>query len=143
MFWNQIWHTHSTSLDRCPPILLLGTIFLLNNKLLHVHICLCTCDWTNTCLEETLLPIITGLVPSICIEQVISSPCGDTPSVSRGQQGYEAGLTDLSGYHCDVVPQQCFSVKEFRCKNGTISRINVKYSVHICVSIHRIPENAK
>lgn len=72
-------------------------------------------------------------------------PCLSKPSLgpppTSGDSVAKAGLTDLCCYHRDVVPQQGLPVEEFRCENGTISRINVEYPVHICVSIHRIPEN--
>lgn len=51
-------------------------------------------------------------------------------------------LTDLCRYHGDVVPQQRFSVKELRRKDGAISRINVEYPVQVRVSIDGIPEKA-
>lgn len=123
------------------------------SKLLNFHISLWVHGWTNSRLEETLLQIITGSFPPMYwtgpsihgdkFQSCFVSPCWDNSLCqSRTAVVWEVGLTDLCCYHCNVVPQQCFSVKEFRCKNGTISRINVEYSVHICVSIHRIPENA-
>ena len=39
------------------------------SKLLHLCSGFCVCEWTNMCLEETLLQIIAGLFPSVCVEQ--------------------------------------------------------------------------
>lgn len=137
---NLIWEMHS---------------HFIISELQIVCRCLCICEWINTCLEEALLQIVIGLFPSICIragyqsvhgdefQPCFTSPCWDTHSVNQGQLRGEVRLTDLCCYHCNVVPQQCFSVKKFRCKNRTIPRIYVEYSVHICVSINRIPKKAE
>lgn len=49
---NLIWEMHS---------------HFIISELQIVRRCLCICEWINTCLEETLLQIIIGLFPSICI----------------------------------------------------------------------------
>lgn len=87
---------------------------LIVSKLLTFHSCIC--EWTNICLEETLLQIITELFPSICIEQGLLHQPLLGCSVNRGQHGMGLDLLisvaiTVMLCHSNVSRSRSFDVK--------------------------------